>query len=332
MLPNRNTFATNHEGYRYQYTGHERDGETNYQYHGARYYDEDLARYMSVDPWADKYPAWSTYNYVMGNPIKFIDPTGKGVEYTKNEALAMAARGADNGYTTKVVANPDKKDDYGVEYKKSTGGQTYKGVQYDGKFTGIGKAGLVKAGEGNKGPQVIGGSSNVNSGFTGKPLPNVVDKFLKDHFYAEGSAGIYSGAGGFKITNGLKVNLDVNKTMEVGVKANTEDGFSQVNSQNSDVSTGVGLGLPQLFGSGFDFSYVKQGRGTDSPSEAVDININFLVFGNINYNHNLTTNEKSIFIGPKISLFGGFYGGAGLDVKAGLIYGKFKPFFTSISH
>lgn len=78
VMPNRNSYATNHEGYRYKYTGHEKDEETNYQYHGARYYEEDLARYMSVDPWADKYPSWSTYNYTMSNPIKFIDPTGKG--------------------------------------------------------------------------------------------------------------------------------------------------------------------------------------------------------------------------------------------------------------
>ena len=58
-MPGRSHYGTNHEGYRYQFTGHERDGETNYQYHGARYYDEDLARYMSVDPWAMQFHAWS---------------------------------------------------------------------------------------------------------------------------------------------------------------------------------------------------------------------------------------------------------------------------------
>jgi RHS repeat-associated protein len=61
------------------------DGETGYQYHGARYYNEELARYMSVDPWADKYMGWSTYNYVMGNPIRLIDPNGKGAtDWVKN--------------------------------------------------------------------------------------------------------------------------------------------------------------------------------------------------------------------------------------------------------
>lgn len=73
------------ESYPYQFTGHEKDGETNYQYHGARYYDEDLARYMSVDPLAQQYHAWSTYNYVMGNPVRLVDPTGKGpTDWIKN--------------------------------------------------------------------------------------------------------------------------------------------------------------------------------------------------------------------------------------------------------
>lgn len=78
-MPARIYYSTNMEGYRYGYTGHEADGETGYQYHGARYYEEDLARYMSVDPLAMEYQAWSTYCYVLANPVKLTDPTGKGV-------------------------------------------------------------------------------------------------------------------------------------------------------------------------------------------------------------------------------------------------------------
>ncbi len=84
-LPGRHIFTSNYEGYRYQFTGHEMDGETGYQYHGARYYNEELGRYMSVDPWANKYPSWSTYNYVMGNPMMLVDPSGKGpTDWVKN--------------------------------------------------------------------------------------------------------------------------------------------------------------------------------------------------------------------------------------------------------
>jgi len=72
----------NGDGDRYLTTHHERDKETGLDYRGARYYDSDVGRFLSTDPWQDKYPAWSTYNYVMGNPIIFTDPTGKGVEST----------------------------------------------------------------------------------------------------------------------------------------------------------------------------------------------------------------------------------------------------------
>lgn len=65
-------------GDRYLTTQHERDQETGLDYRGARYYDSDIGRFLSLDPWAAKYPAWSPYNYVMCNPIIFIDPTGKG--------------------------------------------------------------------------------------------------------------------------------------------------------------------------------------------------------------------------------------------------------------
>ena len=71
-------FVDGDGGDRYLSTMHERDKETGLDYRGARYYDSDVARFLSVDPWADKYPEWSTYNYVMSNPIRLIDPTGKG--------------------------------------------------------------------------------------------------------------------------------------------------------------------------------------------------------------------------------------------------------------
>ncbi|WP_430406836.1 RHS repeat-associated core domain-containing protein [Fluviicola sp.] len=75
----------NGDGDRYLTTGHERDQKTGLDYRGARYYDSDVARFLSTDPWANKYPAWSTYNYVMGNPISLIDPTGKGAESTSGD-------------------------------------------------------------------------------------------------------------------------------------------------------------------------------------------------------------------------------------------------------
>jgi RHS repeat-associated protein len=61
---------------KYKFTGKERDTETSYDYFGARYYDSRIARWLQVDPLAEKYPGWSTYNYTKNNPLRIIDPNG----------------------------------------------------------------------------------------------------------------------------------------------------------------------------------------------------------------------------------------------------------------
>jgi len=65
---------------KYLTTHHERDTETGLDYRGARYYDSDVGRFLSLDPLAAEYPAWSSYAYVLGNPISLIDPTGESPE------------------------------------------------------------------------------------------------------------------------------------------------------------------------------------------------------------------------------------------------------------
>jgi len=62
---------------KYLTTQHERDVETGLDYRGARYYDADLGRFLSTDPLAKDFAAWSPYNYVMANPVIFVDPDGK---------------------------------------------------------------------------------------------------------------------------------------------------------------------------------------------------------------------------------------------------------------
>jgi RHS repeat-associated protein len=60
-------------------THHERDVQTGLDYRGARFFDSDLGRFLSVDPLADA-PAnigTSPYGYVWNNPLKFIDPDGR---------------------------------------------------------------------------------------------------------------------------------------------------------------------------------------------------------------------------------------------------------------
>ena len=60
---------------RFTFTGKERDAETGYYYHGARFNNSDIG-WLSVDPMADKYSEITPYHYCHWNPIKLVDLNG----------------------------------------------------------------------------------------------------------------------------------------------------------------------------------------------------------------------------------------------------------------
>ena len=66
-----------------QFTGKERDGDTAFDYFGARYYASQTGRFTTVDPLLDVDKAlidpqrWNRYAYALNNPLKFVDPDGR---------------------------------------------------------------------------------------------------------------------------------------------------------------------------------------------------------------------------------------------------------------
>ncbi len=97
-----------------KFSGKERDGESELDYFGARYYDRAQYRFISTDPAIDvaecyqNPQAWNHYSYCMNSPVSFIDPNGecgRRVHYTltfnwaykvfRNSKIADAIASAD---------------------------------------------------------------------------------------------------------------------------------------------------------------------------------------------------------------------------------------------
>jgi RHS repeat-associated protein len=68
-----------------KFSGKEREGYSDLDYFGARYYDHNSYRFISVDPIINKEEAltnpqlWNLYAYCANNPITFLDPDGRDI-------------------------------------------------------------------------------------------------------------------------------------------------------------------------------------------------------------------------------------------------------------
>ncbi|MCY0979408.1 hypothetical protein PGH12_04720 [Chryseobacterium wangxinyae] len=71
-----NYTATTMNSYQYKYNGKELQETGMYDY-GARMYMPDIGRWGVMDNYSENYNSLSPYNYVAGNPIKYIDINGE---------------------------------------------------------------------------------------------------------------------------------------------------------------------------------------------------------------------------------------------------------------
>ena len=148
----------------YKYTGKEQDGETDLQYYGARYLDNNTARFYSVDPMllmfnneyklkeasgGNLYSLLSSpqrlnsYSYAINNPLKYNDPTGYDAKVTINgrdntitikSEIYLKGDGATNSVAERMQKNINETWNKGQAYHDSDTGKTYE-VKFDVKVS-----------------------------------------------------------------------------------------------------------------------------------------------------------------------------------------------------
>ena len=80
----------------HQFTGHERDKATGYDYMHYRSYGSNLGRFMKPDNITGNPlnpQSWNLYSYVRGNPVNFNDPTGHEAANPEQETTQLTGNG-----------------------------------------------------------------------------------------------------------------------------------------------------------------------------------------------------------------------------------------------
>lgn len=149
-----------------------------------------VSRWVSPDPLAEEYTSWSPYNYAMNNPIKFIDPDGRFVDWYLNleKGQVQHIEGSDNHFDKGFVHLASDNASVGdIEESLNSKGYNYtKDANIAGGFN-------VDTKEAYKGwtmmqifsPENIGSilmlaNSNFSLGSTGNSSRNFGEKLLKN--------------------------------------------------------------------------------------------------------------------------------------------------------
>lgn len=103
-----------------EYTGKERDAETELDYFGARYYAAKTGRFTAIDPvynWNENLldpQRWNRYSYGRNNPLRYVDPDGRDVW--------DAAQGVANAFGSNFFGGAGRQTAYNGDYAE---GQFY---------------------------------------------------------------------------------------------------------------------------------------------------------------------------------------------------------------
>ena len=133
---------------------------------GARNFDQQVGRWWSNDPVADKLQGISPYNYALNNPVKFVDPDGKyPITFNVRSFAPFATFGAGNwvgdnrGFSTDLNKTSRLRQE--TRYETTT-------QQYTTKAIGSTSMALVDPVNPTAGPIIANSEARIQGGDDGR--------------------------------------------------------------------------------------------------------------------------------------------------------------------
>ncbi len=236
---------------KYLYNGKELQGDFGLDWYdyGARFYDVQLGRWHVVDPLAHLYYNWSTNNYTLNNPLRYIDPDGKA---SGDPPYMYATEGAKkNGEVIYNVYNELPKDvkrtvngvaKIGFGLAQFLGGFLFATVTSPTVVGGVAggataMVGAYKVGEGiHQIANVLSGTSDEQDPKYSTPVGAITESETIDNIVDLATGGTTSSAGNTVLTTINSVST-VNSGANLVIEASSNQ--KQQNIEESDTKKAV---------------------------------------------------------------------------------------------
>ncbi len=219
----------------YEFTGQRLDAYINLYWYGSRFYDPALGVFIQPDtivPQPGNSQAYNRYSYVLNNPLRFVDPTGR---FTEDELEGM-------GYTKQQIARWKGNDRWWALIFKAHVGDVLSGLDANGHTIYIKFIGDVNSlGPGNRGSVA---QRTVALGIEG-PIGNVD---LEQFYWSGDSLDLYSSESG-QLTRRTTATQFLKATMpklSLWYDPSSVDQEDALNDASSLAAIGVAIGAGAL--------------------------------------------------------------------------------------